>query len=48
VYDEDQQPAQVLNYAAIERYVWANPATGARLEVEVPREERVLIPVSFQ
>ena len=48
VYDEDEQPAQVLSYTSIERHVWANPTTGARLEVEVPREDRVLVPISFQ
>lgn len=48
IYTEEQEPNRVVRYNSMERYVWANPATGARVEVEVPREDVVLVPVSFQ
>ena len=48
LYDENHAPSQVLRYSSLERHTWANPSTGARLEVEVPREDVVLVPVSFQ
>lgn len=48
VYTAEEEPARVVRYNSMERYVWANPTTGARVEVEVPREDVVLVPVSFQ
>ena len=48
IYTEEQEPNRVVRYNSMERYVWANPATGAQVEVEVPREDVVLVPVSFQ
>lgn len=48
IYTEEQEPTRVVRYSSLERYVWANPATGARVEVEVPREDLVLVPVSYQ
>jgi len=47
-YNTDHQPEEVLRYSSVERHIWKNPATGARVEVEVPREDVVVIPVSFQ
>ena len=47
-YDDNHAPAEVLRYSSIERHVWANPSTGARVEIKVPREDVVLLPVSFQ
>ncbi len=35
-------------YTYRERHAWANPLTGARMEIEVPREEVYLMPVSLQ
>ena len=48
IYGEDQQPAREFRYNSLERHVWANPSTGARVEVQVPRQDIVLVPVSFQ
>jgi hypothetical protein len=48
VYNSDQEPERIIRYSSRERHVWANPTTGARVEVEVPREDVVFVPVSFQ
>lgn len=48
IYTEEEEPTRVVRYNSMERYVWANPSTGAQVEVEVPREDIVLLPVSFQ
>ena len=48
VFDDEREPAQVVRLSSVERHAWANPATGAWVEVEVPREDVVLMPVAFQ
>jgi hypothetical protein len=48
VFDAETGPAQVLRTSTLERYTWSNPATGALVEIELPREDIVLIPVAFQ
>jgi hypothetical protein len=48
IYTDEEEPTRILRYNSLERYVWANPSTGARVEVEMPREDVVLLPVSFQ
>jgi len=48
VYDANNEPTQLVRYSSIERHSWTNAATGARIEVEAPREDMVLVPVSFQ
>ncbi len=47
-YADPDGPTQLVRYSSIERRVWENPATGARLEVEVPREDLLRVPVPFQ
>ncbi len=47
-YTGDHQPAELLHYSSLERHSWTNRATGARVEVEVPREDVVLVPLSVQ
>jgi hypothetical protein len=37
-----------VRYTYLERLAWAHPGTGARLEIEVPREDVYLLPVSLQ
>lgn len=37
-----------VRYSYRERHAWANPRTGARMEIEVPREDVYLVPVSLQ
>jgi hypothetical protein len=48
LYDDDNQPSKLMRYSSIERHTWTNPATGALVEVEVPREDVVLVPASYQ
>ena len=48
VYEETQEPARLVRYTTLERHVWTHPLTGARLEVEVPREDIVLVPIAMQ
>ena len=44
----NDEPARVVRYTTLEHHVWTHPVTGARLEVEVPREDIVLIPLAMQ
>ncbi len=48
VFPEEQQPARLVRVNMVERRTWANAATGARIGVELPREDLMLIPVSYQ
>ena len=48
IYEDDAEPARLVRYTLVEHRVWTHPVTGARLEVEVPREDLVLVPVAMQ
>jgi hypothetical protein len=48
LYDEDNQPSKLIRYTSIERHSWTNPATGAYVEVETPRQDVVLVPATYQ
>ena len=48
VFDEDQTPQRQVRLTYVERHSWTNPATGAVLEFEIPREDIVLMPVAMQ
>ena len=48
VLQEDAEPVRQVRYTYLERYAWTNPTTGARVEVEVPREDIYLMPVAMQ
>jgi hypothetical protein len=48
IYEDAQEPARLIRYTTLERHTWIHPVTGARLEVEVPREDLVLMPVAMQ
>ena len=48
VYEDEEEPARVVRYTTLERHVWTHPITGARLEVEIPREDIVLVPIAMQ
>ncbi len=48
IYTEDAEPFRQMRFRSVERYAWTNPETGARVEVEVPREDVVLMPVAMQ
>lgn len=41
-------PAREVHYTYLERHAWSNPQTGARVYLEVPREDVYLLPVSLQ
>ncbi|HEV7402135.1 MAG TPA: hypothetical protein VGO11_04380 [Chthoniobacteraceae bacterium] len=47
-YDDDAGASQVVRTSSVERHSWTNPTTGAVVEVEVPREDFVLVPVAYQ
>lgn len=48
VLASDQEPARQVRYHSLERHVWVNPRTGARMEVEIPREDVRLVSVAMQ
>ena len=48
LYGAGEEPLREIRYRSLERYAWINPDTGARVEVEVPREDVVLMPVAMQ
>jgi hypothetical protein len=48
LYDGEDGPAQLVRYSSVERHSWTNPTTGALVELEVPREDLFLVPVSYQ
>lgn len=46
--ETEDGPVREVRYTYLERLAWAHPRTGARLEIEVPREDVYLMPVSLQ
>jgi hypothetical protein len=48
VLDSDQEPVRQVRYHSLERHVWVNPQTGARMEFEIPREDVRFISVAMQ
>jgi hypothetical protein len=48
LYDAENEPAQVVRYSSLERHTWTNRVTGARVEIEMPREDVLFLPVSYQ
>lgn len=48
-YNADSRlPEQHLKVLSLERHAWTDPQDGAQITVEVPREERLILPASFQ
>jgi hypothetical protein len=47
-YEGEDGPTQLVRYSSIQRQTWANPTTGAQIQVEMPREDIFLVPVSYQ
>jgi hypothetical protein len=45
---QSRLPEQHVNYVTVERRAWIDPRDGAEITIEVPREEKVVLPVSFQ
>lgn len=48
VLDDDDEPWRQVHSYIVERHVWTNPQTGARMEFEIPREDVRLMPVAMQ
>lgn len=46
--ETDDGPAREVHHNYRERHEWSNPRTGARVVLEVPREDVYLLPVSLQ
>lgn len=45
---QSQQPEQHLKVVSVERHAWIDPRDGAEITVEVPHEDSVVLPASFQ
>lgn len=48
VLESDTAPVRQVRYQSVERYVWRDASTGARMEFEIPREDVRLVPVAMQ
>lgn len=48
LYTEGAEPFRQMRFRSLERYAWTDPDTGARIEVEIPREDIVTMPVAMQ
>ncbi len=47
-YSKERLPEQHLRVIARDRQTWIDPRDGAQMTVEIPREEKFVLPVSFQ
>jgi hypothetical protein len=45
---ESRLPEQHMRIVSLERRAWIDPRDGAQITVEVPREDSIVLPVSFQ
>lgn len=45
---ESNLPEQRVKLVTVERHAWIDPRDGARITVEMPREDRLVLPASFQ
>lgn len=45
---ESQLPEQHVKLVSMERHAWIDPRDGAHITLEMPREDSVVLPVSFQ
>jgi len=48
VFNADAAPERQMRLTYFERHTWTNPATGAVIEFEIPREDIVRMPVAMQ
>lgn len=46
--DISRLPEQHVKLVSLERHAWIDPRDGAHITVELPREDSVVLPVSFQ
>jgi hypothetical protein len=48
-YNETSRlPEQHMKIVSLERHAWIDPRDGAHITIEMPREDSVILPVSFQ
>lgn len=47
-FNDQQLPERHLRVVSLERHEWVDPRDGARIAVELPHEDTVVLPVSFQ
>lgn len=47
-YNPQRLPEQHVTLIARERQTWIDPRDGAQMSVEYPREQKLVLPVSFQ
>jgi hypothetical protein len=47
-FNEQQLPERHLRVVSLERHEWIDPRDGAQIAVELPHEDTVVLPVSFQ
>ncbi|MCW0217752.1 MAG: hypothetical protein OJI67_05475 [Prosthecobacter sp.] len=46
--EESQLPEQHVKLVSMDHHAWIDPRDGAQITLEVPREDSVILPVSFQ
>ncbi len=46
--DADQEPARRMRFTFIERHTWTDPESGDSVEVQIPREDVLIVPVAMQ
>ncbi len=46
--EESRLPEQHVKLVSMERHAWIDPRDGAHITLEMPREDSVVLPVSFQ
>jgi hypothetical protein len=46
--DVSRLPEQHVRLLSMERHAWIDPRDGAKITVEMPHEQSVVLPVSFQ
>lgn len=47
-YSQERLPEQHVRLIARERQTWIDPRDGAQMTVEYPREQKLVLPISFQ
>ncbi len=47
-FNSNQLPERHVKLVSMERHQWIDPRDGAQMSVEIPREDTLVLPVSFQ
>lgn len=48
ILDGSEEPSRRLRFTFIEHQTWTDPETGALIEVEIPRQDVLVVPVAMQ